>query len=250
MRPTTSSSSAPSPRPAIPILAGQLDGRAAWDDARQSFTAELDVFARPGAARASGRSNYPPPVTTIGTRYAEFLTTDALVNHLIGIGLSPDQESLERLCQLGLEVADEVGEPEIVGICTAEGSRLLLLRVPSGDVVTIGPRLDHPDHRFCWGDASPATIETARAICELAWVRGPDADIDAFALALTHEFLATVGPVFSISVVAAGEWFLTDAPLTTTLGPGVMAPLVARCSAGIGTRVDRVGDPAGSVAVH
>lgn len=201
-------------RSSIPIRVGNLGGRAGWDPSLQSFTATLEVF--PNGAP------FPSSATRIGTRRAEFITCDALVNHLIGVGLSPDAETLERFCGLGAEVAEGSGEPEVIGLGAGRARRALVLRLPNGELLGVNPRFDHPDFEFRWGDHSEATIETARAICELAWVRRPDADIDAFALGLTFEFLSTVGSDFSLSAVAVCDWFLTDSSLSTTLDADVV----------------------------
>lgn len=194
----------------VPLLAGRFPGTALWDDERQTFAALLEVF--PPTASA-----YPPSVVRHGVRTADFVTTDALANHLIAAGLAPNEESLLALCDLGQATVERVGDAECIGLTDPDGTRRLVLRTPGALLLDINPRLSHVDHACSWGDAGPATVETARLLCEVAWVRAPALDLDAFALALTYEFLANTGPRFSVGCTSLCDWFLTDAPLTTTL---------------------------------
>jgi hypothetical protein len=54
-------------------------------------------------------------------------------------------------------------------------------------------------------------------MCEIAFLRRPGPDMEAFALALTYEFLAEAGPDFSVSATGLCDWYLTDAAPWTTL---------------------------------
>lgn len=202
--------------PPVEISAGGLDGLAFWDDRLQTFVASLGVFplASPGAGTLA---HYPPTAVRHGTRFAQFITSDALANHLVSIGLTPDPVSLQALCGLGQGVSSAIGDAEFVGFTVAGAGRHLYLRTPSGVMLGMRPRFDHPDHGLCWGDTSEATVETARLLAETAWVRPPAADIEIFALALTYEHLSTVGADFSLSAPAVCDWFLTDSAPNTTL---------------------------------
>lgn len=217
----------------VPVQAGQLCGRASWSPDLQSFAVDLEVFD-PG-------STYPPPTIRIGTRCAEFVTVDALINHLVATGLPPDGESLGLLYRLGQLVVEVVGAAEVVGCTDSGGDRHLFVLTPDGTLLGVNPRLDHVDHRLQWGDSGPATIETARLVCDVAFVRRPGQDGEAFALALTHEFLATAGDDFSLGAVPLADWFLTDAALSTALAEVDIAEVRRRI--GLERRPDPAGRP-------
>lgn len=211
-----------------PLHAGRLRGRALWDEHLQTFAAVLDVFdgchvaagpsTRPAQPADPAHPAYPPPSVRIGTRCAEFATVDALVNHLVAIGLAPSGDDLGPLYRLGQLVADALGEPELVGLTDHTGSGRLYLVTPDRTVLGVNPRFAHADHQPTWGHTGRGTIETARLICEAAFLRRPGQDAEAFALALTYEFLATADRDFSLSAVSLADWFLTDSPLSTALG--------------------------------
>ena len=204
----------------VPVQAGQLRGRGFWSSELQSFAVDLDVFD-PGSV-------YPPATVRIGTRCAEFVTVDALINHLVATGLAPDGESLALLYRLGQLVVDVVGAAELVGCTDDRRHRHLYVLTPNGTLLGVNPRLDHIDYRLHWGDAGSATIETARLLCDVAFVRRPGQDGEAFALALTHEFLAGAGDDFSVGAVALADWFLTDSVLSTALGEDEIAEIRRR----------------------
>lgn len=215
--------------PSCTLRAGHLGGRALWDDRLQTFAAVLDVFEH--------ERSFPPPTVRFGTRTAEFVTSDALANHLIGVELAPDTESLTELCCLGQAVAEAVGHAELVGL----DGRRLYLRTPSGTLLGLRSRIDHDDYRHRWGDPGPATVETARLMCEVAWMRRPNPDVEAFALALTMEHLAAAEPDFSMAAATICDWFLTDAEPSTSLGPEDLAAI--RRAVGLTVRPGR--DPVG-----
>ena len=199
----------------ITVNLGRLDGVVYWDEARQTYAALLRLFDQD----ADGPRRYPPSWARYGVRTAEFLTPDALMNHLVALQLEPDDRSLVAASWLARHVAEIEGEPELVGLVGPDGHRRLWLSTPSGQLVELNPRLEHADHRFCWGDAGPATVETARVICEQAFLRRPHADVESFALTLTYEHLSEIDGDFSIGLNALCDWFLTDSELTTSLGP-------------------------------
>jgi hypothetical protein len=93
----------------------------------------------------------------------------------------------------------------------------LFVRTPAGELLQLNPRIAHADHRLDWGNVGAATIETARLICEMAFLRRPGSDMDAFALALTYEFLGDAPADFSVSATSVCDWFLTDTEPWTTL---------------------------------
>ena len=225
----------------VTVNLGRLTGVVYWDQARQTYAALLRLFdhspidshpidshpiaSHPAGSRLAGwdpagpGSGYPPSWARYGLRTAEFLTPDALMNHLVALQLEPDDRSLVAVSWLARHVAEIEGEPELVGLVADDGRRRLWLSTPSGRLVELNPRLDHDDHRFAWGDAGPAAIETARVICEQAFLRRPHADVECFALTLAYEHLSEIDGDFSIGLNALCDWFLTDAELTTSLGP-------------------------------
>ncbi|MCP4223733.1 MAG: hypothetical protein GY773_10360 [Actinomycetia bacterium] len=195
----------------ISIRAGSLDGKVFWDHGLQSYVALLQLFDHLGT--------YPPPVKRFGTRLAEFVTVDAVANHLQGAGLALDSSSLEALQTLRHEVSSRDGSAEIVGITDDQGGRHLLLLTPSRLRLRLQPTVDHPAYAFCWGDDGPTTIETARIICERVLVRSSVEDLDIFALTLTVDYLAGIEGDFSLDVDGLCDWYLADSPLSTGLGP-------------------------------
>ncbi len=195
----------------VSIRLGRLSGVAYWDSARQTYAALLRLFA--------DGNGYPPSWARYGVRRGEFLTPDALVNYLGAVGLEADDASLMALQWLRRHVAEIEGEPEIVGFVDHTGARRLWLATPSRSLLAVNPRIDHDEYALSWGDTSPATVETARLICEHAFVRRPSQDVETFALTLTYEYLSSVEGDFSIDANALCDWFLTDSELTTTLSP-------------------------------
>jgi hypothetical protein len=204
----------------VPITAGHLHGSAGWDSHIQSYVALLHLFDRQQA--------YPPPVAQHGVRTGEFLTPEALTNHLAGIGLEVDAATRAELDDLAGQVAAAEGEAEIVGLTDLWGGRHLLAVTPARLALRLNPRLEHRDYRLDWGDTGPCSVETARLICEQVWVRAPALDIDTFALAFTHEVLSTAGSDFSFSATSLCDWYLTDAEPRTSLDMGDLATLRRR----------------------
>jgi hypothetical protein len=192
-------------------MGDQVTGTVSWDHGLQSFVARLQLFDHDGS--------YPPPVARFGTRVAEFVTVDALANHLRGMGFGLDAPSLDALQELRAEVVDGDGGAEIVGILDDWGDRHLFLLTPSGLTLRLQPTVDHPAYAFTWGDDGPSTMETARAICEQILVRSSADDIDVFALTLTVEYLAGVQGDFSLDANGLCDWYLADTPLRTRLNP-------------------------------
>lgn len=211
----------------VPISAGSLKGVAYWDHSRQTYAALLRLFDDPVGPAGSG-AGYPPSWARFGLRTAELLTPDALVNHLEGAGLPVCDDSLIALQRLRHQITTRCGSPELIGLVGASGRRWLFVLTPSGMLVGVNPRFDHPDHRLCWGDAGPATVETARLISELALVRRPVPEVESFALTLTYEVLADLEGDFSLDLNALCDWFLTDAELATVLTPADLAVLRVR----------------------
>lgn len=226
----------------VQITAGTLRGVAYWDHSRQTYAALLRMFDdRAGDHPDGPGAGYPPSWARFGLRTCELLTVDALVNHLEAAGLTVSDDSLLALQRLRQVIVARSGSPELVGLVGSSGRRYLFVLTPSGMLVAVNPRFDHPDHRLDWGDAGPATVETARLISELALVRRPAPDVESFALTLTYEVLADLEGDFSIDVNSLCDWFLTDAELATSLkGPDLA---VLRVRAGL------VGPPHPRVAV-
>lgn len=207
------------PTTKVPINAGHLQGSAFWDARLHTFAVTLDVFHD-----LDGREQcYPPRSIRHGTRCAEFVTSDALLNHLAGIGLSPDEETLATVDRYGRAIAGAVGETEFVGLTNraepnaGNRERHLYLRTPVGQLLQLNPRIAHADHRLDWGNVGPATVETARLMGEIAFLRRPGSDLDAFALALTYEFLGDAPDDFSLSAGAVCDWFVTDSEPWTSI---------------------------------
>ncbi len=219
------------PTTRVPIRAGHLRGAAFWDPFLHTFAVTLDVFAPitpgvvggpSGTVGAKGGDRYPPSSVRHGTRCAEFVTADALLNHLRAVGLPPDEATLAAVDRYGRVIADAVGETEFVGLTTGRSGggppdRLLLLRMPTGELLQLHPRIAHPDYRVDWGNVGAATVDTARLMCEIAFLRRPGPDLDAFALSLTYEFLHEADADFSVSAAAVCDWYLTDSEPWTTL---------------------------------
>jgi hypothetical protein len=204
----------------VSIRPGHLLGSASWDSRLQTYVASLRLF--------DPRQPYPPPSARHGIRTGEFVTVDALANHLAGIGLELDDASRAELVRLSQHIAATEGETEIVGLTDPFGGRHLFVVTPSRLMLRLNPRIDHRDYRLNWGDAGPATVETARLICEQVWVRAPAHDFDTFALAFTMEHLALVGPDFAFSAATLCDWYLTDSGLRTTLSEDDLAALRRR----------------------
>ncbi|MFV0524722.1 MAG: hypothetical protein ACK5RL_09510 [Acidimicrobiales bacterium] len=197
--------------PTVPVSAGRLRGLATFDRTLQTYTVRFELF--PGAFDGAA---YPPARRRYGTRAAEFITTDALIGHLLAVGLSPCPASLGMLDELGAAVGASIGRAEVIGL-TGPRRRHLLVVTPGRLVVEVSPRMVHRDHRHHWGDDGPATLETARLIAEHTWGRRSMADVETFALALTLEVLAGAGSRFSLDAAGLGDWFLADAPVSTSL---------------------------------
>lgn len=193
----------------VPISMGRLSGVAYWDRTRQTYAALLRLFG--------DDASYPPSWARFGVRTGEFITPDALVNHLETIGLEADDDSLMALQVLSRQVARAEGGPELVGLVGADRRRHLFVLTPSKRLLAVNPRLGHDDYRLSWGDTSPATVETGRLICEQALIRRPAHDVESFALTLTYELLSEVEGDFSLDVNALCDWFLTDSELATAL---------------------------------
>jgi len=195
--------------PSVPLHAGHLTGTATWDLSLQTYVAELQVF--------NHVSHYPPNSIRHGLRTAEFITIDALTNHLGALGLGIDWPSAAKLDDLARWVGAFDGHPEFVGLTGDNGEQMLYLLTPSKIAIPIGPRLAHSDYGHQWGDTSPATLETARVLCGVAWARQSSLDSESFALALTYEVLAEAGPDFSIDANSLCDWLLADTPIATGL---------------------------------
>jgi hypothetical protein len=235
------------PTTKVPIVAGHLRGSAFWDPRLHTFAVTLDVFESDEATppcpppECPPTRCYPPSSIRHGTRFAEFITSDALLNHLTGMGLSPDEQSLAAVDRYGRVIADALGETEFVGLTTSAGTateppvRRLFLRTPVGKLLPLNPRITHIDHRFDWGNVGPSTVDTARLIGEISFIRRPGSDLDAFALALTYEFLGDAADDFSVSASAVCDWYLTDSEPWTTIEtsalPAIRASLGLRSSA-------------------
>ena len=217
------------PTTRVPIRAGHLHGAAFWDPHLHTFAVTLDVFTGcsndgDGDVTATGLGglHYPPRSIRHGTRCAEFVTADALLNHLRAVGLPPDEPTLAAVDRYGRVIADAVGETEFIGLTSGGRSgespvRSLYLRTPVGHLLRLNPRIDHLDYRPDWGNVGPGTVETARLMCEVAFLRRPGPDLDAFALSLTYEFLSDAAADFSVSAGAICDWYLTDSEPWTTL---------------------------------
>ncbi|MEM7341098.1 MAG: hypothetical protein AAF467_20745 [Actinomycetota bacterium] len=219
LNPDFSTGPAFSARPAFSteVMAGSLPGVAEWDGARQTFAATVRVFG--------GDGPYPPPLVRYGTRAGEFPTVDALAHHLARVGLALDADSCAALDVLGRAVGRVVGSTVLVGVVAGARCRLFL-RTPVGHTVELAPPLDHPDHGLGWGDASPATVATARVIGSLLVFGGPADGVDLFALAVTAELLSQVTGDFAVDAAVLCDWYLVDEPLTV-LDPVEVARLRA-----------------------
>jgi len=239
------------PTTKVPIVAGNLRGSAFWDSRLHTFAVTLDVFDSDGATPpfhptpCHPTGCYPPPSIRHGTRFAEFVTSDALLNHLTGMGLAPDEKSLAAVDRYGRVIADALGETEFVGLTMSRGTttqppgRRLFLRTPVEELLPLNPRIAHIDHRFDWGNVGPSTVDTARLMGEIAFVRRPGSELDAFALALTYEFLGDAADDFSVSASAVCDWYLTDSEPWTTID--VPALRAIRASLGLRSSAARVG---------
>lgn len=206
------------------IRAGRLDGKIFWDSCLQSYAVLLELFDH--------RDTYPPPAKRIGLRPAEFITPDALANHLHACGLTLDSASLGAVQDLGRLVSEIEGTAEIVGLVDGDGEHHLFVVTPSRLVLRAQPSMDHPAYRFHWGDNGPASVETARVICDRVFVRSPAQDIDTFALALTVEYLADVEGDFSFDANSLCDWYLTDSPLSSRLDLGELVAIRRRFELG------------------
>lgn len=208
--------------PQVPIRAGQLNGSAFWDTRLQSYGAKLRLFdslhdSGPDVARDSAHL-YPPPFTRCGARQGELVTVDALTNHLTGMGLAPDAQSLTSLQDLVQMVERRWGHSEIVGLTGREQGYRLFLVHPDRNAVELNPSMDHPDHGFAWGHGGQSTELTARTIVERSFGRTGLEEGATFALTLAVEFLCSVVGDFSLNVNSLCDWYLADAPLVTHYG--------------------------------
>ncbi|MEL7156309.1 MAG: hypothetical protein AAFN30_06895 [Actinomycetota bacterium] len=193
----------------VSAVVGGLDAWVLWDRRLQTYAAVLRLFA--------GAAEYPPPFSRHGTRPLEYPAPEALLADLAARGLPLAPASRAAIDELAARVEADEGVVEVVGLVTGDGCRRLFCLAPSGSVVELLPQFAHPEHRFTWGDRSPATYDTAAAIVRYAL--GPVAadELDVAAMGLVVEYLAATEGEFSLSVPGVGAWFLADAPLTATL---------------------------------
>lgn len=207
----------------VPIRAGHLDGSAFWDPQLQSYGAQLRLFDSlddslhdaPNGSACDPSHLYPPPFTRYGTRQGEFVTVDALTNHLTGVGLALDGQSLTSLQDLVQRVERRWGHSEIVGLTALEPRYRLFLVHPNRNAVELHPPIDHPDYGFGWGRDGSSTEETARTIVDRSFGRTGLEEGATFALTLAVEFLSSVSGDFSLNVNSLCDWYLAEAPLVT-----------------------------------
>jgi len=171
-----------------------------------------------------------PAGIRLGTRVAEFITVDALSNHLEHLGMGLEAYSWTRLIEWRDVVAATFGEVIIVGRRTSTwwpepgvpsgvddrphepGSRLGL-RLPPGEVLPVRPFIGHRDHGFDWGIQGSGTVRTARAVVRLAWSDLPGRRADAIAHELAVAILADVVGGFELAANSVADWIATEAKL-------------------------------------
>ena len=186
----------------VGIEVGSVTGKFGWSGAQQSYVAELNVLG----SHPAGRVCY-------GTRFGEYVTTDALVNYMMLHDLAISDESIELVLDLRAEVIASVGSAQIVGETDVNGKRTLSLLTQDGTCLSMSPAFKHPDYDFSWGNTSEKTVETAKSIYRHVWHGAPDSDAQSFALALTHEHLAKVEGSFALNVDSVCDWHLAGAEL-------------------------------------
>lgn len=215
----------------VSIRAGHLEGVASWAPDLQSYTVDLAVFE-------TGRT-YPPPSVRHGSRHAEFVTVDALANHLVAVGLGCDAESLDSLHALARMTHDRWGHSEILGFVTSDGGGRLFLRSPDRTVVELSPSIGHRDHGFRWGRADGSAQGVAEAVAQQAFGQAEHDELHTFALTLRVEFFDEQAGDFSLNTSSLCDWFLADSTLVTTIGETERAMIRRGLSADLGPPASR-----------
>ena len=182
-----------------------------WNQRLQSYCATLAVAELD-----------PSQWATVGGRFAECVTIDAVINQLLRRGLGVTEASVPDVVDLANDVRDQHGDAEVVGLSDELGTRRLVLVTASRVALPVRPSVEHPDYRIWWGDTSPASVETARLVLDRVWVGHYSVgDGDAYALAGSH--LYDQGPLWSMSATSLCDWVLQDATPTTALTPEDLA---------------------------
>lgn len=185
-----------------------------WNDSFQTFSADIAPFgvwrgSLPGAAAAQ---------RTIGARPGEFVTVDALVNHMRSVGLRPSRASVEPLVDLREMATAQHGDSKFVGITEPGGGQRLFLSLPGGQQIPVRSTLDAPGYAHRWGanwlvSGAVSTLDTARVILRLAWSSQLDSQTEFAALALSKMEPLDQPAGFSLNANSVCDWFLLDTPL-------------------------------------
>lgn len=230
------------PSISIPVRFGSASGELSWQVETSSFGARLGFAPSSRSDRSIGFDD----ALVVGGAPGRFITIDALVNHLWLLGLVPDRESVDAICEFRDRVSRTFGDVELAGLTTASGRHLLIVR-PDGRTVPISPPLDHRSHRFGWGRDGPtdadgeaggpagelsavdeSTMNTARALIGSSRgpIWGPTEELAAQTLA--HNHLSRCGPRFSFAANSLCDWFLFDQEPTPGLTAAALLSLSLR----------------------
>lgn len=181
------------------ITAGGLPGRLFWSVERSTFGVSLDLFG--GDVATAQRFE-------VGTRFAEFITVDRLLNQLELCGRPLADPSREVAMELRHRISRTFGDAELIGLTMPAGPRLLVV-LPDGSWREVRPELDDPGHRFGWGRRGPASVATARALVRQARSAGWGPHEEMLMLAVA-QLLDEAGPDFAVSANALCDWYLVD----------------------------------------
>ncbi len=202
----------------IPLTIGASEGWARWERPLQTYAVALRLFdPEPGGVAAA--ADRGAPVARFGTRRGEFLTPDALVHTLSGRGLVVGPAARAAIDTLACSVEETEGSARLVGVTDRVGTRRLFCLPPDDGAVELLPQFAHPDHRFHWGERSPAVYETAVVAVRTALGPLTPTELDTAALALMVELLADVDEGFELELPRLCAWFLADDDLSATSGP-------------------------------
>ncbi len=197
-----------------PISVGPFSAEFCWNSHLQTYQVSIALIEQMVSCNV-----------TYGSRFAEFITPDSLLNYLRARGYEVGSTSVEKIFDLRDKVSSCESVPELIGYRTDKG-HTLFIATPSGQYLQILPLMQHNDYKFSWGDTSVRTIETARRIHTLLWNESTVESSETFALSFVYEYLKSCEEVFSLSLHSICDWYASDAALQTSLSKETVSAML------------------------